>query len=222
MGLLRLLPTSLTIGLLTGLISLSHANNMDPLSPEELANAMALGQPEQVSAFSTRSLQAAAVGPATSRVLLVERRQTRKGETSRLADVYTYHYDSNELERSIIDLNTRTVLDTSRSQSVQLPLVEAELQQISSLLFEDDEEFELISSEFQRITGTTLVSQDQLHIKAFTFNADSLPQKVNEASSECGVRRCAQVLLYTDSDIIFEISPIVDLSANIVTQNLGF
>lgn len=211
-------------GLLVGLSANLYAGNMDPLSAEELASATSLGETGEVSGFSTRSLSASASTSAEipPQTLLVERRQTRKNESSRLADVYTYHYDSNELERSIIDLNTRSVLNTSRIQGVQLPLVEAELDRAAQLLFDDDEELELISQEFLRVTGSPLVSRDQLHVKAFTFSADSLPQKVNEASSECGIRRCAQLLLYTDTDIIFEISPIVDLSANVVTQNIGF
>lgn len=199
-----------------------YAGPMDPLNASELATASALTA-TTADIYSRRSLTAKTSPSLEPSTLLIERRQTRKGDnTSRLADVYIYHYDSNELEHSIVDLNTQTVVKSTRSQGTQLPLTEDELARAGNLLFEDDEQFALINTEYRRITGKALLNPDSLHIKAFTFLADNLPQKVNAASSECGVRRCAQLLIYTDTDLIFEITPIVDLSANVVIQNLGF
>jgi hypothetical protein len=62
----------------------------------------------------------------------------------------------------------------------------------------------------------------QLQVKAFVFHASSLPEQLNAASQQCGLQRCAQVLLYTADSVVFEVSPIVNLSAGVITQNIGF
>jgi len=67
-----------------------------------------------------------------------------------------------------------------------------------------------------------LTSIDQLQHKAFTFFSDSMPDVVNNATISCGAQRCAQLLLYTHDNIVFEVSPIVNLSAGLVTQRLGY
>lgn len=203
------------------------AGPMDPLTPGEISTAATLAAPPAPNeAYSRRNLAPAASASAETQpgtTLLIERRQTRKGDNqSRLADVYIYHYDSNELEHTIVDLNTSAVVKTSRSQGTQLPLTQDEIARAGALLFEDDEQFALINDEYRRITGKPLLEPQALNVKAFTFMADNLPQKVNQAASECGIRRCAQLLIYTDTNYIFEITPIVDLSANVVIQNIGF
>ena len=199
---------------------------MDPLNSSERSIAARLAAPSASSQtmFSTRRLGASATSSAPEpAILLIERRPINKNKPdSRLADVFVYDYASNELERSIIDLNTRTLVDRSRSQGTQLPLIQAEIDRAETLLFDDEEQFRLINQEYQRIIGQPLTNPAQLHVKAFTFHADNLPQKVNQAAAECGIRRCAQLLIYTDTNIIFEITPIIDLSANVVIQNIGF
>ncbi|MEZ5449456.1 MAG: hypothetical protein R3E89_10880 [Thiolinea sp.] len=61
-----------------------------------------------------------------------------------------------------------------------------------------------------------------MNVKAFVFTAETLPESLNAASQQCGLSRCAQLLLYTHNSIVFEISPIVSLSAGVVTQNIGY
>lgn len=204
--------------------TLLSAGETDPLSPVELENALLIstseGLPQERLSRSTE--QAAAQLPETE-LLLIERRRNDKGEgMQRLADVYHYDYSRNETIHNIVDLDTQQLLSRERRQYLQLPLNDNELQRSSDIIFADPEQAGLISNEYQRITGQYLQSAQQLNIKAFAFSADTLPEQLNPASQHCGLHRCAQVLLYTHDSVVFEISPIVNLSAGIVTQNIGY
>jgi Cu2+-containing amine oxidase len=202
------------------------ANDMDPLNPAELAKATSLVQSASTPAASQRTLIAPSSTATTTttapELLLVERHINEKDQSGRRADVYKYDYSSNETLISLIDLDTNQVISTKRQQHLQLPLTENELQRASDLIFADDEERTLLASEYKRITGQTLNGPEQLQVKAFVFLADSLPEQLNAASKQCGLHRCAQVLLYTHDSVVFEVSPIVNLSAGVITQNIGF
>jgi len=205
---------------ITLLSALTHlpavANNLDPLSPTEIARATQRANPV---AQTTRS---SSTTPAPE-LLLVERHPNAKGQTARLADVYTYDYSTNETLIDVIDLDTNQVISRRREQNLQLPLTANELQRASALIFADDEQRSLLDAEFKRITGQTLSNPaQQLQVKAFVFHASSLPEQLNAASQQCGLQRCAQVLLYTADSVVFEVSPIVNLSAGVITQNIGF
>lgn len=201
----------------------SLAKDLDPLSPTELAKAVSLAAPEQTVQLATRS---AAQAPAVAHeleLLLVERRPVDKEQPGkRLADVYSYDYRNDETIHSIVDLTTQERLHTERVQKLQLPLTENELARASKLIFNDAEQLNQIQTEYKRITGQTLLKTEQLQVKAFVFTTDTLPEGLNAASQHCGIQRCAQVLLYTHDSVVFEISPIVNLSAGLVTQNISF
>ena len=122
----------------------------------------------------------------------------------------------------VVDLSNEAVLSTQRSKNMQPPLAAAELTRALGIVFDDVEERLILNAEYQRITGETLSSTDQLNYKAFTFFADSMPTVVNAASKTCGAQRCAQLVLYTHDNVVFEVSPIVNLSAGVVTQRMGY
>ncbi|HPE58872.1 MAG: hypothetical protein KDI15_06250 [Thiothrix sp.] len=203
------------------------ANTVDPLNLDELQEATRLATPATTGSTqrASRSRSNTAGTTASVELLLVERRPTDKEQPElRQADVYYYDYGTDETIHSIIDLPSQAVISTEREQYVQLPLTENEIIRTKALLFNDDEQMNLLQAEYQRITGQYLTGPEQLNVKAFTFSADTLPGpgQLNAASEQCGLHRCAQVLLYTHDSTVFEISPIVNLSAGIVTQNIGF
>lgn len=210
------------ISLLVALFSTPlYANDTDPLTSAELEKALAISTP--VSNKKPRNRSSDPGNEITNELLLVERRLIDKEQTpQRLADVYHYDYNNNETIHTIVNLDTQKVISTRRHQRLQLPLNENELQRSSDIIFTDSEQSALIKNEYQRITGKYLSSPKQLNIKAFVFSADTLSEELNPASQQCGLHRCAQVLLYTHDSIVFEISPIVNLSAGIVTQNIGY
>lgn len=198
------------------------AGVMDPLDPTELSRAINATTAAATPVASMRALAASTAAPSTE-LLLVERHPNEKGQTTRLADVYTYDYATDETIINVVNLDTNQLVSSTRQQNLQLPLTETELQRASDLIFADDEERSLLDAEFRRITGQTLSNpQQQLQVKAFVFHASSLPEQLNAASEQCGLHRCAQVLLYTADSVVFEVSPIVNLSAGVITQNIGF
>ena len=198
------------------------AKDLDPLNPAELAKAIQLGVPAQASTAMHRSASASTT-TNQQELLLVERRPVEKDQPNkRLADVYSYDYQADETIHKIIDLSTQELLQTERVRNLQLPLTDNELARASEMIFNDSEQLVQLQNEYKRITGNTLTSPSQLQVKAFVFTADSLPEGLNAASQNCGLQRCAQVLLYTHDSVVFEISPIVNLSAGLITQSIGF
>ncbi|MEE9398485.1 MAG: hypothetical protein V3V31_15920 [Methylococcales bacterium] len=206
--------------LISGVLS---AASTDPLSGEESSAAIDVVVEQQpVERIARRALDDAGNG---EEILLIERHISEKGSPEslkRLSDVYTYNYQTNQLVRYVVNHNSNEIESVTRTQGDQLPLTEAEIQRVIDIVFNDPEELGLLNQQYQQITGETLVSADQLEIKAFTFLAASLPGQLNEASKQCGIHRCAQLLLYTADRVVFEVSPIVDLSEKRVTQNVGF
>ena len=209
---------------LAGVIfSLMAANTFafpnDPLSSAEIAKVARLTQP----AMSARPTGAEKGGSKSLEVLLIEQHQEKNApKNQRRADVYTYDYQTNELIETLVDLKTSEVLRTQRKKGIQLPLTENEIKRAKEIVFSDEDERQVLAYEYHRITSQQLTDTTELNIKAFTFVADSLPNRTNEASKLCGIHRCAQLMLYTGDNIVFEISPIVNLSEGIVTQRIGF
>jgi len=200
----------------------SPSHNNDPLSLSEVSIASLLtAGPQLASRSSNNDLNS--ITTSSQEVLLIERNEEKgapKGQ--RRADVFIYDYSTNELIESLVDLNTSEVIRSERKRGVQLPLTGNELKRAKQIVFEDEDERAILEDEFRRITSRELSDTAELNIKAFTFHADSLPNRVNEASKQCGIHRCAQLMLYTHENIVFEISPIVNLSAGVVTQRIGF
>lgn len=195
----------------------TYANELDPLSTLEADSALSLSTPRmqrsQVQGQHTNELE----------LLLIERRPTDKDNPGkRLADIYRYDYEHDETLHTIIDLDQQKIISNKRHQFLQLPLTANEINRSTNIIFNDEEQLRLLRNEYQRITGKYLSTPEQLHIKAFSFSASTMPEQLNAASKQCGLNRCAQILLYTHESIVFEVSPIVNLSAEIVTQNIGY
>ena len=216
-------PTYMKVypSIILSVISLSnvYAHSNDPLTLDEISRVGSLVTPQALAAKSENGL----VTNDDQEVLLIERNEEKdapKGQ--RRADVYIYNYATDELQETLVDLNTSQIISSVTKQGVQLPLTEKELKRAKEIVFNDEDERQILEQEYNRITSRTLNATSELNIKAFTFTADSLPNRVNEASKQCGIHRCAQLMLYTDENIVFEISPIVNLSAGVVTQRIGF
>ena len=198
----------------------TYAGSQDPLSLNEQANTTALFE----SSLPALKRQAEGVNGTNSyELLLIERdRSEDKKSGVRRANAFVYDYKTDETIIYRIDPITNKILSSVRRKNLQLPLTANEIERTVKLIFADKETFELISNEYQRITEKVLSSPKDLEAKAFVFTADTLPEQLNKASQQCGLHRCAQILLYTHDSVVFEISPIVNLSANLITQVAGF
>lgn len=197
------------------LSNISIAGNQDPLSPNEQLQASTLVEATLPALKSNSS--------SHYELLLIERdRSEDKKSGARRANAFVYDYQSDETIIYRIDAETNKILSSVRRKNIQLPLTETEIARTVQIIFSDKETFALIANEYQRITGKVLSSPKDLEAKAFVFSADTLPEQLNPASQQCGVHRCAQILLYTHDAVVFEVSPIVNLSANLITQVIGF
>ena len=209
------------LGLITSLPCSLQAATQDPLNPNEQSQAANLVEAAlpQLKNSSKRSFGQA----QTHELLLIERDRTEdKTSNVRRANAFVYDYQSNETIIYRIDAETNKILSSVRKKNIQLPLTQHEIDRALNLILTDKETFALITNEYQRLTNKVLTSPKDLEAKAFVFNADSLPEQLNTASQQCGYHRCAQVLLYTHDAVVFEVSPIVNLSANVITQVIGF
>ena len=226
---LSLITTSLCLAMYATSLS---AGVLDPISEDEIGRAKAMAMTTTASNVLARrsvSVADAAVVSATAaptvEFLRVQPHRFSKSEYSsnkRWADSTAYDYRTDELITTVVDLDNNRIISSERTRNMQPPMAATEIERAINIVFEDDEERGILNAEFTRITGLTLTSVDQLQYKAFTFFADSMPNVVNTASKSCGQQRCAQLMLYTHDNIVFEVSPIVNLSAGLVTQRLGY
>lgn len=155
-------------------------------------------------------------------LLLVERHRPKKNHqilnNSRTADVYTYNYQTDTLNYSVVNLGTEQILQSNQSQNVQLPLTENEIFRSRAIANEDPILFGFLEEEYLKITGQPLQSLNQLVVKAFIFLAKSMPGVVNINSKTCGLHRCARLVMHTTNRIALETSPIINLSTQMVSQ----
>jgi hypothetical protein len=201
---------------------------MDPLSAAEIAKVLSKSA-QNTTMRSSSSTDSATDDQIDERetsqtTLLIERHQgkNKQGNAPRLADIFIYDYSVDQLIQRVVNLDNNTIISSTVSQGYQLPLIADEVDRAVRIAFADPAERALLNQEYQRITGNQLVDASSLDYKAFVFYGDSLPGKVNSASLQCGVHRCAQLLFYTKQNVTFDFSPIINLSLNSVTQNVGF
>lgn len=196
----------------------------DPLTAGEIANM------EQVATGLVNDDEVERSNLIPDEVLRIERHIPSKDELesdsfARASDVLIYRYATDTLHHYVIDNETGGILSEALSHGVQPPLTDRELERAAAVVWENQALREEIGAAYRAITGQQLTDLNQLSIKAFVFYAGSVPEQegLNPESQACGLRRCAQLLLYTqDENITIELTPIINLSANTVTQVLDF
>jgi hypothetical protein len=231
--------TAITLAAQGSLASLtgSAGSGYEPLTSAEQDRAL---QSLRTTGVSTQNLRLPSAADATDsqatdsmspapaeEVLLVERHQEGKetyalGHWPRRADVYIYRYADNVLIRQVYNLDTNQVEQVDQMQGTQLPLTEAETQRAMAIAMADVNTRPLLNAEFQSITQQPLLSADQLIVKAMAFHADSAPGQDLGNAAQCGIRRCAQLLLTAGDNVALQVIPVVDLSSGAVVKALPF
>lgn len=194
----------------------------DPLTQDETDRVLALAL-ESDEAQQAQKRIAAALRPLE--VLSIERHDAPKDAVSaakaeRRGEVYFYDYSTDTLIHSTVNVTTGEIA-VERYQNVQLPLTENEEQRAVELVQADAPLWAELGEDYQAITGQPLASLDQLQVKVSLFLAEAMPDQVNAAAQQCGLHRCAQVLLFTVDRTVLEVLPIVDLSKGQVIQLLS-
>ncbi len=203
---------------------------MDPLDEHEKHRTLNIlreqtQEPTQSRPLARKSGEStkAITSLSNEKILLIERHQDKTVPHQRQISVYAYDYNKNRTTRYLINLNSGQLVSQEYLPKTQLPLIREEQDLVQQIIFSDPEQVELIQKEFKRLTKTELRNTNQLKLRSFIFIAHNSPEQLNKAAQNCGERRCAQVLLYLHDDTtVFEISPIIDISAATVIQNITF
>lgn len=212
-----LYQTSQSVGGLAAMLEDEPAP-YDPLSARERAMleeaVLSILQPQERSA-------------GESEVLLIQRYDGPKSKNEiesasyvRRGEVFVYDYGSDTLRRLLVDLSSGEVESIEESQSTQLPLTDSEKQRALELITLDPAFWSELSARYEQIYAEPLQSVEQLEAKIAVFHGDSMPDRVNQAASACGLHRCAQMLIYGSDRTAFELTPIVDLSTGQIVQVL--
>jgi hypothetical protein len=158
-------------------------------------------------------------------VLMVERHEEAKAEADdapRRADVYTYSYDDDVLTWTLVNTETGEVEDEAVVPDTQLPLVEEEADRALELALADDDLSTLLATRYRQATGQDLTdAETELVVDPIVFRADANPAVTGRARS-CGQHRCAQLMIRTADDLLVNLLPIIDLSADRVVSRTGF
>ncbi len=233
---LRRFGFALCLPLIAALLLSLPLQAADPLTPEQQARAQqAMANFLQHSAANHHLRRLAVTGDAAGstatlgaserlETLLVETLDPPKSAPPNVpvkAVAYLYDYEQDTLTRLAIDPASGATTVLSSEKGVQLPLTDREIAYALNLAFSDPETREQLNAQFETITGEALHSTDQLYVKAFTFHADTAPGALLPASEQCGIQRCAQLMLYTHDKTAFEFMPIINLSAEVVTELMG-
>lgn len=208
----------------------AHAGKLDPLNPAEqkLSRALSADHHREVHRQKSKHgiasvLRKQALPEYT--FLLAERRRTDKNDINierRLADVYWYDYKTDTLLLNVMDLATQLIVTSSESQGTQLPLTDEELKNAIELLFADSETSARVAQEYKATTNTPLSDHStQLEIRAFVFHAETASGQLHVESANCGINRCAQLMIYTPDNVAIDSMPIVNLSKQKVTDVLA-
>ncbi len=205
-----------------------HAGRFDPLNASEntivKASARNYNDRNRQPTFSSENNRSP--NPASDyELLLVERHRSAKNAANRnqrLADVYWYDYSRDVLIKNLVNAANHKTLNVEESQGTQLPLTDIEIQRTLNILFSDQVANQRISGEYQSITGQPLNDYaNQVEMRAFIFHASTTPTQLQQDSQQCGINRCAQIMLFTPDRVAFELMPIVNLSKNKVTDILA-
>jgi hypothetical protein len=188
----------------------------DPLSEPEQARAeaiaMADAQVQETLADSTRTA-----------VLVVERYQEDKdvyatGSWPRRAEVLVYDYQQDRLVQAVVSLDSGQVDEVAAADRVQPPLTPAEGRQVLDIALADPVTEGRIRTAWAEATGGAPFDSDALKPSPWVFRFDSVPDGTFPGTEECGLHRCAQLMLATQDGLLLDVMPIVDLSAERVVH----
>lgn len=188
----------------------------DPLSEAEASRAEAI-------ALADDQVQAALAGSARTVVLVVERHQEDKsvyaaGAWPRRADALVYDYAQDQLVHAVVSLDSGQVDEVIAAVRVQPPLTPAEGRQALDIALADPATDGRIRAAWAEATGGAPFDGDALEPHPWVFRFDSVPDGTFPGTEECGLHRCAQLMLATQDGLLLDVLPIVDLSAEQVVH----
>lgn len=157
-----------------------------------------------------------ALGTQIIFVELVEQKQVDSGR--RLAEVFTYDYDSQLAQRRIVDIQQSALVSVQDIKSAHLPLSNNEIDYANLLLWNNSDLRQQVIQELGDLQLTPL--DDSLALtdaRVSVWVPGSLEQG---ASSDCYLQRCALFSLYSINRDSLTIEPVVNLVTGEVFADL--
>ncbi len=204
----------------------------DPLTPNEMQAVRGAGWAQSDSRMTNPSkrpsviqkMAAAVTGdPADEPLFLMMERSDNKQIANagrRLANAFYYDYANDELIQVTIDLINNVVVDRYVHIDTQLPLTQGEIDRAFELVLAEPRMRADLGHVYRNVTGRDFSDVDQLNYKAFIFRAETMQSGLQAGGANCGIERCAHLLVYAQDNTSLEFSPLVNLSTGEVVQNL--
>ncbi|MFK8075561.1 MAG: hypothetical protein AB8B84_03170 [Granulosicoccus sp.] len=143
--------------------------------------------------------------PLASQTLSIEKQERKNQRDVRFINVYQYNYSQRAARLVVIDLQDETLLKTSSIASVHLPLNDIEIEYAMSLLVNSTSLLESLKREHLKRSAQPFSSIDELDVKASIYE----PRDTNHA---CQYDRCALLSLFDNTNTVFTIEPVINLS----------
>jgi hypothetical protein len=198
-----------------------HGSN--PLAPSEIVR----GRQVADSSDQIKRARASAAGlprPPRLRQLLadVQSLYTQSHEDknappqSRKAEAFYYNYSTNQVIRTVVDLNSNTVQETHVASGVaeQPFFTRAEIKAALQLIFEHPLQGPPLRTAYREVTGQSLINVSQLEeAQGGVFHpASAARTPLGDIAADCAVDRCMQLFIPI-GDLYIDMSTLViDLS----------
>jgi len=196
---------------------------VDSLTEAEAAEAMAAAtmasgvRSAGVRASALMAADGSALTAPAQTVVLTERHDEGKAalkaaSTTRRADVYTYNYIDDTLQHALYDYDDKSLTVVETVQGTQFPLTQEERALAVQIAFADSALFAVMQEEYRTLTHSELIDASQLNVRPFIFHAGSTGDGEPPAVAQCGIQRCAQLLIVAEDATTFHALPVINLS----------
>ncbi len=217
--------------MLVGLVSLhlsAAAAWQEALSPGEISKAIELAEittsadlqlPTSVAGADRTTLQQTSIHALGTQVIFVELVEQKKAQSDRrLAEIFTYDYDSQSAQRRIVDVQLGALVSIQDIDSAHLPLSDIEIDYANWLLWNNTGLRQHVLQELGDLQLTP--SADLLALTDARVSVWVPGSHEQGASSGCHLQRCALFSLYSINRDSLTIDPVVNLVSGEVFTDL--
>lgn len=163
------------------------------LSEQDIANVSSVAKSlhPTVNQFRQKSDSNYSLGLEVLMVELQEKK-SRQRHDARVAEVFTYNYNTNNAQLLLIDVNTHKLLSTHSIENIHLPLNQREIELANSLLLKNAQTISELEQEYLTQFGTHLKSFSDLEMKVSIWDPGP-----NHMNTICSKTRCALVSVFS-------------------------
>lgn len=154
-----------------------------------------------------------------TQLLLVELKEQKKASPDqRMAEIFTYNYNSQIARLHIVDMQHRVMISVQDISSAHLPLSDVEIDYANWLLWSNSDLRQGVLREIENLQLTPSTTSTTLTDARVSVWVPGSPE--HGASSGCNLQRCALFSLYTKNRDSLTIDPVVNLVTGEVFTDL--